>query len=198
LGVEPVGAGSTYTGTMAFAASSYSVSRSPGTCAASGREFQTGETIVATLCEREGNQAFERLDFCAQAWDKGARPAEPLRLFGLWRTQYQPGETKKQQLLSDPELLELFEELGAATEPKQLCFRYLLALLLVRRRALRCLAATAAGMKVLPKGASLEQAPIDVVDPGLDEQMISDAMEQLGQIVPVDGASDAAAAKGTA
>ncbi|MFZ4575222.1 MAG: hypothetical protein ACOYN0_12540 [Phycisphaerales bacterium] len=183
---------------MAFAPSSYSISRSPGTCAATGRELRAGETVVATLCERAGSGVFERLDYATEAWDHGARPGAPFVLFGLWRTQYQPGETKKPQLLSDPELLELFEELGAATEPRQLGFRYLLALLLVRRRALRCLSAKASSMMVLPKGASLEQPPIEVIDPGLDEQMIAEAMEQLGQIVPVDPDASEQSPKGTA
>lgn len=174
---------------MAFATTSYSVSRSTGICAGTGRELVPGEACVATLVEREGNPNLERQDFSIDAWDKGARPQPPLTLFGVWRTAYHPGESKKPQLLSDAELLELFEELGAATEPRQLCFRYLLALLLVRRRVLRCLSASATSMKVLPKGASLEQAPLEVVDPGLDEQMIADAMDQLSQIVPTDAAA---------
>lgn len=171
---------------MAFASSGYSVSRSTGSCSDSGRAFTLGETIVATLVEREGAPNLERLDFSADAWNSGARPMPPFRLFGVWRTEYRPGETKKQQLLSDPELLELFEELGTAAEPRQLCFRYLLALILVRRRVLRCISTDKHGMKVLPKGVSMEQAPLEVVDPGLDDRMIADALDQIGQIVPVD------------
>jgi len=179
---------------MAFASTGYSVSRSTGSCAGSGRAFSLGETIVATLVEREGAPNLERLDFSSDAWSSGARPTPPFRLFGVWRTEYRPGESKKQQLLSDPELLELFEELGTAAEPRQLCFRYLLGLLLVRRRVLRCISTDKSGMKVLPKGASLEQAPIEVVDPGLDDRMIAEALDQLGQIVPVDAPESGAKA----
>jgi hypothetical protein len=136
--------------------------------------------------ERQGG--LDRLDFSAAAWDQGRRPDAPL--FGFWRARYQAAESKKQPLLGDAELLDLFEELGAATEPRQLTFRYLLTLLLVRRRILRVVATKPGQMLVVPRGSSgggeATREPIAVVDPGLDDQAIADAIEQLGQIVATD------------
>src|SRR3954470_5386608 len=166
---------------MAGTGSPYPFVRSTGRCAATGQAFAEGDPYIATLVERHGG--LERLDFSAAAWDQGRRPDAPL--FGFWRARYQAAESKKQPLLGDAELLDLFEELGAATEPRQLTFRYLLTLLLIRRRVLRVVATKPGQMLVLPRGSrsgggggEATCEPIAVVDPGLDDQAIADAIEQ--------------------
>jgi hypothetical protein len=170
---------------MAMTGSSYPFARSTGVCAASGRALVEGEAYVAALVEREGQSGLERVDYSADAWERGARPREPMRVFGFWRGTFAAGETKKQPLLGDAELLDLFEELGGASEPKQVTFRYILALLLTRRRILRVVSTTPGGMMVVVRGEAGKE-PISVVDPGLDEQAIADAIEQLGQVVATD------------
>jgi hypothetical protein len=172
---------------MAMVSNPYPVARSTGVCAASGRAFKEGDSFIAALVEREGQNGLERLDFAAQEWEAGARPQPPLRMFGFWRGTYQAHEAKKQPLLGDAELLDLFEELGGASEPKQVTFRYILSLLLIRRRVLRVVGTKAGVMSVVPRGSgNTAREPITVADPGLDEQAIADAIEQLGQVVATD------------
>lgn len=171
---------------MSVAPSQYSVSRSSGVCAATGRTMQPGESIIAVLVEREGQTALERLDFSTDAWETGARPQPPFRPIAKWRTTHQTGDHKTRQLLSDDELLDLFDGLAEAQDNKALAFRYILALLLVRKRLLRCLDMRGQVMRVLPKGVPLDQPALEVRDPGLDDQMIADAMEQLARIIPSD------------
>jgi hypothetical protein len=170
----------------ALAASSFPVARPTGVCAATGRTLAVGERYVAALVERPGQPLLERIDFSIEAWEQGQRPHPPLRLFGLWRSTIpRPGE-KQATLLSDPELLELFEELAGATEARQLVFRYLLALLLVRRRVLK-MAGTRRGVLLVrykpatPGGP--EQPPLEVVDPDIDDRSITDAIEELGKVI---------------
>jgi len=172
---------------MAMASSPYPVARSTGHCAVTGIPFKEGDAFVAALVERDGQPGLERLDYAAKEWEGGARPQPPLRLFGFWRGAYHPGEAKRQPLLGDAELLDLFEELGGATEPKQVTFRYILSLLLIRRRVLRVVSTKPGTMSVVPRGSGdTAREPITVVDPGLDEQAIADAIEQLGQVVATD------------
>jgi hypothetical protein len=170
---------------MALVGSPYPFSRSAGRCTATGEVFAEGAPYIATLVECEGRPGLERLDYSIAAWDGGQRPQAPLRLFGFWRGSYRAGDVKKQPLLGDAELLDLFEELGAATEPRQLTFRYLLTLLLVRRRVLRVVGTKPGTMMVVPRGEP-EHEPMAVADPGLDDQAIADAIEQLGQVVATD------------
>lgn len=169
--------------------STFTISRSTGTCSATSRALDSGERYVATLVERPGQPLLERLDFSLEAWEKGARPTPPLRLFGVWRATMFPPDAKKQALLSDPELLELFEELGGAIEPRQQAFRYLLALLLVRRRVLKMVGSDSGRLLVQPKtlANAPEGATIEVKDPGLTDEAIAQAIEQLGQVVAVQG-----------
>lgn len=174
---------------MSMTGNSYPVARSTGRCAASGRAFEQGERYVATLVEREQEGVLERLDYGVEAWNQGARPAGPGRVFASWRSTFQEHPATKKPLLGDDELLDLFEQLGEATDPRQISFRYVLALLLVRRRLLRMVgskprtAERPAIMLVLPRGSVPEQSPVEVVDPGLDEAAIAEVIEQVGQIL---------------
>lgn len=168
-----------------MALQTYPAAKSTGRCAATGAAFAPGQVHVATLVERPGEATLDRLDFSVEAWAAGARPQPPLKLFGFWKAHFSSDAPKGPALLSDPELLELFEELADTTEPKRQAFRYLLALLLVRRRVLRLLSTRGREIHVLPKGADLATTPpIVVAEPNLDETLLSEAVEQLNQIVP--------------
>ncbi len=147
---------------------------------------------MATLTEQPvaGSNATEvgRVDFSVEAWAAGSRPAAPALVLGSWRTVYHAGEQKKSPLMGDQEVLDLFEELSQATDERQVRFRYLLALLLIRRRLLRVISTkrTERGvvLTVLRRGEDAGHAtPGEVVDPGLDEATIADAIEQLGLVV---------------
>lgn len=172
--------------------SSYPISRSTGRCAATGREFALGEAMVVALVEVEGREDLQRLDYSAAAWAEGARPgmgqAAGMTLFASWRGAYQPGDTKKKLLLGDDELLDLFEQLAASDQPRQRAFRYVLALLLVRRRILVYEGQQAGVMRVREKRLVAETpAPIvDVIDPGLDDETTAAVIEQLGEVIGAD------------
>lgn len=176
--------------------SSYPISRSTGRCAATGREFALGEAMVVALVEVEGREDLQRLDYSVAAWAEGARPGSGLgsgsvpgmTLFASWRATYQPADTKKKLLLGDDELLDLFEQLAASDQPRQRAFRYVLALLLVRRRILVYEGQQAGVMRVREKRLAAETpAPIvDVVDPGLDDETTAAVIEQLGEVIGAD------------
>lgn len=172
---------------MGLLDSRYSVHRCTGVCAASGRAFAPGEPHVAVLAESP-EHGLVRLDFAVDAWEGGARPGAPLRVFGFWRGVFQPHEQAKKQLMGDDELLELFDTLSGASDAKQVRFRYVLALLLIRRRLLRVVGqrrgSDGVTLQVLRRGESAgETTPTPVVDPGLDDVAIAEAVEQLTALV---------------
>jgi len=179
---------------MSLTGSSYPISRSTGQCSATGAALAIGQPYIAVLVEREvlpataaTGMVLERLDYSMEAWDSGKRP--PQRLFAHWKSHYSEAVPTKKPLLGDDELIDLFEQLAEATEHKQLAFRYVLALLLIRRRLLRMMGNKPkkgddpAYMLVLPKGSSGETPPLPVIDPGLDDAAISEVIEQVGQII---------------
>lgn len=166
---------------MAIVQPSYPVHRSTGVCAATGRGLAPGDACIAVLVERESDKGLHRLDYSAEAWESGARPEADARVFGFWRARVGAEVEPKSTMMSDSELLDLFEELAGAAEHKQVVFRYVLALLLIRRRSLRLMGSKAGVLLVLPKGA--EGPPLEVVDPGMDEAAAGEAIEQLTQVV---------------
>jgi hypothetical protein len=170
----------------------YEVGRSSGTCAATGRALAVGEAFMAALVERQSDGRLERLDYSLDAWTGGARPGSGLQLVGTWRSVIRPAEAPRQRLIDDAELLDLFEQLGQSEGRQQLAFRFILALILIRKRLLRCVGSRPVPggvgevMLVHPTkaaGGSGEGPPVEVVDPGLDEQTIAEATEQLGAVM---------------
>jgi hypothetical protein len=72
----------------------------------------------------------ERRDYSSEAWT--GPPAEAL---GWWKSQVPTAEAKKAVWAPNDVMLELFDELGE--KPDGADMRYVLALLLIRRRVLR-------------------------------------------------------------
>lgn len=164
----------------------YSISRSIGVCAATGQRFAQGDRYLAVLAERPGQDALERLDFSEAAWRGGARPPSPLAVFATWRAVYVPPEAKKKLALGDDELLDLFEQLATATSPKQVAFRYVLALLLVRRRVLALAGQRGDTLTVHARRPASDLSPphtYEVNDPKLDAETLQSVIEQFGEIV---------------
>jgi hypothetical protein len=101
-----------------------------------------------------------------------------------------PAEGPLRALIDDAELVDLFEQLGAASAQRQLAFRYILALILIRKRLLRHVGTRkGSGGEVMlvqlarAAGGGPDDPAVEVIDPGLDEQTIAEATEQLGEIM---------------
>ncbi|MCW5767960.1 MAG: hypothetical protein KIT19_04695 [Phycisphaeraceae bacterium] len=169
----------------------YEIARASGVCAGTGRPITVGESYIAALWtetdpERPGTELMRRSDYSTEAWITGHRPTGPL--VGHWRATLSPPNTRKRALIGDDELLDLFMQLGETTEPKRLAFRYLLALILVRKRLLRVEGSPKRGtlnVRLKPVGDAPGEV-VEVVDPGMDEAMIADATEQLSAVLAND------------
>ena len=95
------------------------------TCAATRRELKPGEAFFSVLFEEAG--AVRRLDYAAENWT-----GPPPNAAGWWISTVPVVNEKKIKLAPNEILLELFEQL--ANQPD---VRYVLALLLIRRRLFR-------------------------------------------------------------
>lgn len=148
---------------------------------------------MATLVEVPEQEDLARLDFAEDAWNEGARPKPPLALFGFWRSVVGDENKAQKQLLDDDELLDLFEQLEETEEPRRLAFRFVLALALVRRRLLSYEGGTPAapkrgvqGTMVVRRRGTPDAPTIEIIDPGMDDEAVEAAVEQIGQIMNVD------------
>ena len=103
----------------------YDVQRCTRHCSQSGRELQPGETIYSALIV-EGSQVV-RQDYAADAWS-----GPPVGALGWWKSQIPTRTAQRLHWAPNDVMLALLEEL--ADQPEQADFRYVLSLLLVRRR----------------------------------------------------------------
>lgn len=106
----------------------YEVSRCTRRCAATDRELAPGEAFYSVLLP-SGGQVL-RQDFSAAEW-KGP----PENALGWWKGTMPDTTTRKPQWAPHEVMLEYFE--GLESDPTREDLRYVLALLLVRRRVLR-------------------------------------------------------------
>ncbi len=165
-------------------ASSYPIGRPTPVCQSTGRELAIGEEAVALLLERVDSEELTRQDYSVEAWESGARPEAPWQIFGLWRFRVPDGEEKES--IDHGSLADLFEQLAEQTDPKRVAFRYVIALMLIRKRLL-VLEGSNDGVLLVraksdpppPEGPALAE----VVDPGLDDDSIDEVAEQLHAVL---------------
>lgn len=179
---------------MSGSSAPYEIVRTQDVCAHSGVTLAIGDEHIAALIERPGEEALVRLAYSIEAWEGGARPQVPDRLFGFWKRIVPDKEDKVQPLVNDDEMMDLFEQLEEATEPKQLAFRYLLGLILMRKKRL-IFEGSAPAEGDTPPTLSLRQrvkgggGPVfTLIDPQLDDEAITEATEELGRVMNLDSA----------
>lgn len=106
----------------------YEVQRSTRRCAATSRELAPGEEFYSALIA-EGTE-LRRADYSKEAW-KGP----PEGAVGWWKSQVPDQRKARGRWAPNDILLNCFDEL--AEQPERQDMRYVLALLLVRRRVMR-------------------------------------------------------------
>jgi len=106
----------------------YEVQRSLRHCTATGREFAPGETFYSVLVA-EGIE-LKRFDYGVEAW-----PGPPPEAVGWWKSQVPDQAKNRKHWAPNDVMLQFWDEL--AEQPEKADMRYVLTLLLIRRRVFR-------------------------------------------------------------
>lgn len=106
----------------------FEIQRCTRRCAKTDRELQPGETFFSVLVP-SGAEVI-RQDFSVEAWT-----GPPEVSLGWWKSQLPDQAAKKVHWAPNDVMLHYFEQLEE--QPEKLDVRYVLALLMVRRRVLR-------------------------------------------------------------
>ncbi len=156
----------------------YHVARPAGVCAVTARPIQPDEPFMAAL--RETPIGLQRLDVGLESWDA----FDKSDLLGFWRTNMpRPGE-KKQIFVDDELLCGLFERLADAAEPSKIAFRFVLGLILMRKRKLAYQSTeTRDGADHWIVKLRGRDESFDMLDPKLDESQTLDVSAQLSEIL---------------
>jgi hypothetical protein len=182
-----------------FNSSTYDVQRPTGQCAITGRALVPHEHYIATLVEDGDN--LKRLDVCNEAWESGQRPEH---LFSYWKAVVPEPNAKKKLFVDDTVLMELIKRLADADQPQRIGFRFVLMLILMRKKLLRYdktekVTVTGENNEPLqqewwlltpkldvtkgPLSKWDESSPLRVLDPRLDESSIRQITDQLSEIL---------------
>jgi hypothetical protein len=162
----------------------YRVARPTGVCAATGRSLERGTACMATLCERTEDDGFDRRDYSLEAWEAQGPPAD---VFSYWKTTVPDPDDKRGILVDDSVLWDLFESLAHDTRRRRQAYRFILALILMRKKLLRYVGRTGQGENerwlLRPRGAGPDQPPLEVIDPHLTDDDVRELTEQLSEVL---------------
>ncbi len=155
----------------------WTIDKPLGQCSSTGRQIQPGEEYYATLVQTE--QGFARRDFSAEAWTQ-----QKPEVFCYWKTKLPSPEQKRQLFIDDDMLMAFFERLATETEQEKVNFRFVLTLVLMRRRRLKYDSSrTQDGKEIWRLRITGTQDFAEVVNPNLGEEQVAQLTSQMGQIL---------------
>ena len=159
----------------------WEINKTLGHCTGTDREFEIGEEYFAALVQTE--DGLERQDFSIDYWNEAKPP-----VYCFWKTKMADPEEKKKLFIDDAMLMAFFDRLAEETDPEKVNFRFVLTLILMRKRKLKY-----DGCKIDDGGAevwTLKVAGQDrfgkVINPHLTEDQIEGLTSQMGQILQAD------------
>jgi hypothetical protein len=153
----------------------YQIQPNTRRCSATGRDLKPGERYFSVLLDENGK--FARRDYSADAWQ-----GPPPGAFSFWVGRIPTAEAKKRPPIDDDLLLDCFTRLDGEAEPRRVTFRFVLALLLMRRKRLKLEeSVTEGGDEVLLMRCTRSGATHRVVNPQLTDAQIAEVQEEVFQ-----------------
>ena len=158
----------------------WEIEKSLGQCCGTGKEIGYGEEFFAALIETE--EGLQRRYFCADYWNE----KEP-QVYCYWKTKRPHPDQKKHIFVDDEMLMAFFERLAEETEQEKINFRFVLAMVLMRKRRLKYDSSkTENGKEIWRLRIAGEKEFVEVDNPHLDDEQIEQLSSQLGQILQAD------------
>jgi len=155
----------------------YQVDHSSGVCTQTGRKLEEGEFFHTVLFE--DGESFRRADYSVQAWQ-----GPPDGAYCHFKAQV-PVKAKKQKLLVNDDLLtDFFTRLADEQIEVRLQFRFVLALILMRKRKLRYdSSADVDNQELWTMTLIKDQSIHQVLNPHLTDDQIEGVSQQLTAIL---------------
>jgi len=175
-----------------------SIPRNERVCAECAKAFEPGDALFSALYLEDN--LFVRRDRCPDCWGPRRGGGE----FSYWRTVVPEPEDpakKKRRIdaMLDPQVLfDVFREMTDDPDPRKRRFRFVLSLMLVRRKKLRFVSIAKRKMAdgrqdclVLKQKGRGARLSFDVVDVRLSEEEAVAAQQEVGQLLVMGGVGEA-------
>jgi hypothetical protein len=153
----------------------YQIQPTSRRCAATGRELMPGERVFSVLLEVGGKLV--RKDFAPEAWQ-----GPPADAFGFWVGRVVAPESRRKAPIDDELLLDCFQRLEGQSEASRIRFRYVVGLLLMRRKRFRFEEARKEnGQELLCLRCTRTGARHQVLNPCLSDEETAAVQEEVFQ-----------------
>jgi hypothetical protein len=147
------------------------------TCAATNRELKPGEKIYSVLFDETGK--FVRKDFSLEGWT-----SDTANCVAFWKGQVPFDGKPTKPTINDELLVDCFEHLTGTVDPSRLNFRYVVALLLMRRKRYKFEdAKTEESVETLFLRDSKTGRRHEVLDPKLGEAEMEAVQDEVFRIL---------------
>jgi len=158
----------------------WEIDKPVGQCCGTGKKIEPGEEYFGALVETD--EGLVRRDFCADYWEQ-----EKPDVFCYWKTKLPHPDQKKQIFVDDEMLMAFFERLERETEQEKINFRFVLALVLMRKRRLKYDSSKIEEDKEIWRlRIAGEKQFVEVINPHLDDGQIGQLSSQMGKILQVE------------
>jgi hypothetical protein len=155
----------------------YQIQPNTRKCALSGRELQPGQKYYSVLFQEAGKLI--RQDFSSEAWQ-----GPPEGVIAFWSGRVAAMEPGRRLRIDDDLLVDCLQRLEGQEEAPQINFRYILALLLMRRKRFKFEEARSEGdREVLALRCVRSGNEYRVVNPGLSEEEMMAVQEEVFRVL---------------
>jgi len=155
----------------------YQIQPNTRRCFITGRELKPGEKFYSVLLDESGQ--FVRHDYGAEVWQ-----GPPEGAFSFWAGKVPVSDENKRPRIDDEMLLDCFCRLEGQADSGRINFRYVVSLLLMRRKRLKFEAAhTEDGHEILRLRESRTGAEYEVVNPGLTDDEMAAVQEEVLRVL---------------
>jgi len=158
----------------------WEIKKTLGQCCGTGREFEIDEEYFAALVDTD--KGLQRVDFSVDYWNE-----QKPQVYCFWKTKMPNPEQKKKIFVNDEMLMAFFDRLENETDDDKINFRFVLTLILMRKRKLKYDACRMEdGKEIWTLKVTGQDRNADVVNPHLTEDQIESLSSQMGQILQAD------------
>jgi hypothetical protein len=155
----------------------YQIQTNTRRCAVTGRELQPGDRYFSVLFDENG--ALVRRDYAAEAWT-GA----PQGAYSYWSGRIAQESAARKPPIDDDMLFECLSRMAGETEPAKIKFRYVIALLLMRRKRLKFAEAHREGeQEVLVLQSPQRGERFSVIDPQLSDEEMTTVQDEVFEVL---------------